>query len=199
MKFKIPLPKFPPVVIGLLPNNGNEASTQILRMHKKVLEIAGQLSIHIVSVGADGATSEFNAQKNLMTEITRQTISFNDSIYNVNFTCPVFPGVGPVVRVSDPLHARKSARNALFSGARLLTLGNYTAMYSQVLDLCEQADSVLYKKDVINCDRQDDGASYRLFCSSFLNQVINDNTPENERYGLFIYLFVIGMLLIYLY
>ncbi|RIB11242.1 hypothetical protein C2G38_2262096 [Gigaspora rosea] len=192
---QIPLPKFPPVVIGLIPNNGNETSAQILKMHEEVLEIARQLSIHIVSVGSDGAISEFNAQKHLMAKNTGLTKSFNDPLYNVNFTCPIFPGVGPVIRVSDSLHARKSARNALFSGARLLTLGHYTATYIQILDLCEQADSVLYRKDVINCDRQDDGASYRLFCSSFLNQVMNPDTSENIRYGLFIYLFVIGELI----
>ena len=137
--------------------------------------------------------------QNLMAKNTGLTKSFNDPLYNINFTCPIFPGVGPVIRVSDSLHARKSARNALFSGARLLTLGHYIATYSQILDICEQANSVLYRKDVINCDHQDDGASYRLFCSSLLNQVINPDTSENVHYGLFIYLFVIGKLLIYLY
>lgn len=171
----------------------------ILQMHEKVLEIASQLSIHIISIGADGAISEFNAQKYLMTKNTGLTKDFSDPIYNINFTCPVFPGVGPVIRVSDPLHARKSARNALFSGARLLTLGHYVATYDQILDICEQDDSVLYKKDVINCDRQDDGASYRLFCSSLLNQVMSSNDSKNIRYGLFVYLFVIGKLIIYSY
>ncbi|CAG8787656.1 9781_t:CDS:2, partial [Gigaspora rosea] len=68
---------------------------------------------------------------------------------------------------------------------------HYVATYDQVLDMCEQDDSVLYKKDVINCDRQDDGASYRLFCSSLLSQVMNSNSSENIHYGLFVYLFVI--------
>lgn len=192
---QIPLPKFPPIVIGLVPNNGSETSTYILQMHETVLEIASQLSIHIISIGADGASTEFNAQKYLMTKNTRSIKGFSDPIYNINFTCPVFSGVGPVIRVSDPLHARKSARNALFSGARFLTLGHYVATYDQVLDMCEQDDSVLYKKDVINCDRQDDGASYRLFCSSLLSQVMNSNSSENIRYRLFVYLFVIGELI----
>ncbi|CAG8651700.1 24198_t:CDS:2 [Cetraspora pellucida] len=150
---QIPLPKFPPVIIGLVPNNGNETSTQILKMHEKVLELARQLLIHIVSIGADGAISEFNAQKHLM------------------------------------------SKNTGLTKTRLLTLGHYKATYDQVFDMCEQDDSVLYKKDVINCDRQDDGASYRLFCSSLLNQVINSNTPKTIRYGLFVYLFVIGELI----
>ncbi|CAG8776750.1 22440_t:CDS:2, partial [Racocetra persica] len=188
---QIPLPKFLPVVIGLIPNNRNETSARILKIHEKVLEIAQQLSIHIVSIGADGAISEFNAQKHLMSKNTRLTKSFHDLIYNINFICSVFPGVGPVIRVLDLLHAQKSARNALFSGVRLLTLGNYIAMYDQVLDMCKQDDSILYKKDVINCDRQDDGASYHLFYSSLLNQVMNSNISNDICCGLFVYLFVI--------
>ncbi|CAG8567294.1 29126_t:CDS:2, partial [Racocetra persica] len=179
LNFKIPLPKFPPVVVRLILNNGNETSVQILQMHKQVLEIAEQIFIYIVFVGADGAISEFNVQKYLMAKDTEQTISF----------------IGPVIQVSDSLYTQKSARNALFSKVRLLTLGHYIAMYNQILDLCKQPDSVLYKKNVINCDHQNDGASYRLFCFSFLNQVLDSNISENNRYGLFIYLFVIGELI----
>ncbi|CAG8827675.1 13924_t:CDS:2, partial [Racocetra persica] len=116
--------------------------------------------------GSDSAISEFNAQKHLITKNTELTTSFNDLIYNINFTCLVFSGVG-----------------------------YYIVTYNQILDRYEQTDSVLYRKDVINCDRQDDEASYCLFCSSLLNQVINLDTSENIHYKLFIYLFVIGELI----
>ncbi|CAG8821411.1 8668_t:CDS:1, partial [Gigaspora rosea] len=53
-------------------------------------------------------------------------------------------------------------------------------------------ESVLYKKDVENVDRRDNGAAYRLFCSSFLNQVTEENNHFNtEKCGLFIFLFVL--------
>ncbi|CAG8842547.1 14738_t:CDS:2, partial [Racocetra persica] len=103
------------------------------------------------SIEADGAISEFNAQKHLISKNTGLTKSFHDPIYNINFT----------------------------------------ATYDQVLDMCEQDNSILYKKDVINCDRQDDGASYHLFCFSLLNQVMNSNISNDIRYRLFVYLFVI--------
>ncbi|CAG8762396.1 17036_t:CDS:2 [Gigaspora margarita] len=67
---QIPLPKFPPIVIGLVPNNGSETSTYILQMHEMVLEIASQLSIHIIFIGANGASTEFNVQKYLITKNT---------------------------------------------------------------------------------------------------------------------------------
>ncbi|CAG8685326.1 7059_t:CDS:2 [Gigaspora rosea] len=118
------------------------------KVSTSLLEMAGQLSIHIISVGADGAISEFNAQKHLITKNTGLTKNFR----------------------------------------------HYVATYNQVLDMYEQDNSVLYKKDVINCDRQDDGASYRLFCSSLLNQIMNSNNSESIHYGLFVYLFVIGEL-----
>ncbi|CAG8770229.1 29785_t:CDS:2, partial [Racocetra persica] len=151
----IPLPKFLPVVIGLVPNNSNKISIHILQMYEKVLEIASQLSIHIISVGANSAISEFNIQKHLISKNTELTISFT----------------------------------------QFLTLEYYLATYDQVLDICEQDDSILYKKNIINCDHQDDGASYCLFCSSLLSQIMNSNNSENIHQGLFVYLFVIGELI----
>ncbi|CAG8809609.1 25791_t:CDS:1, partial [Gigaspora rosea] len=41
---------------------------------------------------------------------------------------------------------------------------------------------------VENVDCQDDAAAYHLFCSSFLNQVTDENNTEN--YGLFVFLSV---------
>ncbi|CAG8678840.1 23192_t:CDS:2, partial [Racocetra persica] len=64
----ISLPKLPPVIIRLIPNNGNKTSTQILQIHEKVLEIVRQLLIYIVSVGSDGVISEFNAQNNKISD-----------------------------------------------------------------------------------------------------------------------------------
>ena len=54
----------------------------------------------------------------------------------------------------------------MFSGAQLLTLGTGTARYDQILTLSKMPDSVLYKRDVENVDRQDDDAAFHLsFCN----------------------------------
>ncbi|PKK75776.1 hypothetical protein RhiirC2_655101, partial [Rhizophagus irregularis] len=53
----------------------------------------------------------------------------------------------------DAKHGKKSERNALFSGARLLTLGTGIARYDQILTLSKMSDSVLYIRNVENTDR----------------------------------------------
>ncbi|GBB96321.1 hypothetical protein RclHR1_27250001 [Rhizophagus clarus] len=51
---QIPLPKFPPIAIALIPNKGNDNSKTISQLHKKLIqEIAFQLEIHILSIGSD--------------------------------------------------------------------------------------------------------------------------------------------------
>ncbi|CAG8701111.1 1058_t:CDS:2, partial [Scutellospora calospora] len=63
LQIMILLPKFPLVIIELVSNNSNKTLMHILQIHKKVLEIASQLLIHIIFIGADSAISEFNTQK----------------------------------------------------------------------------------------------------------------------------------------
>ena len=52
-----------------------------------------------------------------------------------------------VVRIQNPKHAKKTARNQLFTGARLLSLEIDTARYDQ---LFQSQNHVLLKRDVIN-------------------------------------------------
>ncbi|GBC52657.2 hypothetical protein GLOIN_2v1787768 [Rhizophagus irregularis DAOM 181602=DAOM 197198] len=177
---QIPLPKIPPIVIGLIPNNNKEKAADILTYHQKILEYAAQLKINIISFGSDGAANEFNSQSMLINTLTTEKIIFEDKLYNIKFMCPVFPNIGPIIRIQDSKHGKKSGRNALFSGARLLTLGTGTARYDQILMLSKMPDSVLYKRDVENADRQDDGAAYQIFCSSFLKQVYNQNKSQDH-------------------
>ena len=93
--------------------------------------------------------------------------------------------------VQDSKHALKTLQNNLFSRARLLVLGNYTAMYSQVRDIAfsDQPDSPLYHRDVEKMDRQDDNAATRLFSATTLD-FIREHHPD--RIGLTVYLFVMG-------
>ena len=70
--------------------------------------------------------------------------------------------------------------NAIFSGARLLTLGHCTVQYDQILELSKMPDSILYSRDVLNVDHQDDDTAFRLFCFSFLNQIFDKNTSLNK-------------------
>ncbi|CAB4409129.1 unnamed protein product [Rhizophagus irregularis] len=87
-----------------------------------------------------------------------------------------------LIRNQYSKHGKISGRNALFSGARLLTLGTGTARYDQILKLSKMPDSVLYKRGVENADRQDDGAAYQIFCSAFLEQAYNQDKSQNHSY-----------------
>jgi hypothetical protein len=191
---QIPLPAFPSVVIALIPNKGAETADAISQFHKQlVLEIAPRLGLHILSLGSDGAITEFQAQQSILNIQTNEKLIIKEPQFNINFSCLIFDHVGPVIRIQDPKHVKKTARNAIMSGARLLTFGNSSVRYDHLLQLINQHNSILYKNDIINLDRQDDAVAYRTFCSSnFLQCLTSDYQIKNGMEGFAIYIFVIG-------
>jgi hypothetical protein len=179
--------------VALIPT-GNDSAKKILALHQKLIDIAADFELPIISIGSDGAAAEFQAQNLLQSTRTRNRVQHRNSRYGINFNCPVFPKVGPIVRIQDPKHGKKTARNAAMSGARLLTFGNSTVRFDQLLTLSFQENSIMYKRDVIKLDRQDDNAAYRVFCSKNLAQVLDgEKGLSSEFRGLFVYLFVMGM------
>jgi hypothetical protein len=193
--YKIPLPKFPPIIIALIPNKGSDDSKTISQLHKKLIqEIAPQLGIHILSIGSDGAITEFQAQQSIVDIQTPQRLSVREQSLNIHFSCPIFDNIGPIVRVQDPKHAKKTARNAIISGARLLTFGKSSVRYDHLLSLVNQPNSIIYKNDVIKLDKQDDAAAYRTFCSANFKQCLTHEFQVKEGMeGFAIYLFIMGM------
>jgi hypothetical protein len=183
----------------LIPNKLNDTADDISKLHKKLIqEIAPRLQLHILSLGSDGAVVEFQAQEKILKIQTLERLSVRDDNLNINFTCPIFD-IGPVIRIQDPKHAKKTARNAVMSGARLLTFGTSFANYSHFLNLIEHHDAIMYKMDVIKLDRQDDGAAYRTFCSANLRQCLTkDYNMQPGMEGFFTYLFVIGKYFIFI-
>ncbi|CAG8853243.1 11891_t:CDS:2, partial [Gigaspora margarita] len=54
------------VFIALIPNNGSDTADSILQLHKQlIIEIAPLLGLHILSLGSDGAITEFQAQQSI--------------------------------------------------------------------------------------------------------------------------------------
>ena len=49
------------MAIAILPTKGDESAEQIFNILNTVLDFAHQNNINILSMGADGARSEFNA------------------------------------------------------------------------------------------------------------------------------------------
>ena len=61
--------------------------------------------------------------------------------------------------VQDLKHALKTLRNNLFSGAHLLVMGNFTAMYQRIYIATKGVGSLIYSCDVTKVDCQDDNAA----------------------------------------
>ncbi|GES99921.1 hypothetical protein GLOIN_2v1777971 [Rhizophagus clarus] len=80
---------------------------------------------------------------------------------------PIYQNLS-IMTVQDVKHAKKTARNQLHLGARLLILGNNVILYRHLLTLAQAKNHAIYIQDVVNIDKQDDGATYRLFHSDVL-------------------------------
>jgi hypothetical protein len=105
--FKVPIPKFPLVVIALIPNKLNDTANDISKLHKKLIqEIAPRLQLYILSLKSDRAIVKFQAQEKILRIQTLEYLSIRDDNLNINFTCPIFD-IGPVVRVQDLKHVKK--------------------------------------------------------------------------------------------
>ncbi|POG58716.1 hypothetical protein GLOIN_2v1789992 [Rhizophagus irregularis DAOM 181602=DAOM 197198] len=156
---------------------------------------AQELKLHIISIGSDGAQVEFNAQTQVQQISTPSRLRISYAPYNIDFNCPIFPNVRPVIRIQDPKHAKKMGHNAAMSGARVLTLNRSTVGFGHFAKLLIHSESPMYKSDIYKLDRQDDGAAYQIFCPKNLMCCLDSNNeikPEFE--GTFIYLFIIGEL-----
>ena len=103
---KIPIGKIPPMVIAILPTKDDESAEQIFNILNTVLDFAHQNNINILSMGADGARLEFNAQTQIMN--SSSTYAF----YNIHFKVPIINGK-PLVRVQDPKHAKKNSTESI--------------------------------------------------------------------------------------
>ena len=78
-------------------------------MHKQlILEIAPRLGLHLLSLGSDGAITEFQAQQSILNIQTNEKLIFKEPKYNINFSCPIFDHIGPIIRVQDSKHAKKT-------------------------------------------------------------------------------------------
>ena len=178
----------------------SEKTNSISAFHFKLLiNIASQLGVYIIFISSDEALVEFQAQTAVQKFSTSNRLSVYYKEYGIDFNCPIFPNVEPVIRVQDPNHGKKTARNVCMSGARLLSFGNSTIHYGQLFTLCQQSESILYKRDVIKLDRQDDDAAYRIFCTRNLEQLLDNGQLSNDNKGIFVYLFIMGRFIYFLF
>ena len=191
----IPVDGIAPIVLAVLPISDSENSAALLPHLKKILLGLISRKIQVVSYSCDGTEVERKLQRLILEEAStclKYTIKGpRPGISDITVTMPVIDGQ-PICLLQDSKHALKTLRNNLFSGARLLTLGNHTMLYATIRDLAFSNGSPLYRRDVEKLDRQDDNAATRLFSADTLSYLTN-HYPD--RIGEIIYLFVFGDLI----
>ena len=196
---QIPLPHVPPLILAVMPLASSTDAATLAVMEQQLLEIllASEKPLCVISLGSDGSILERDARRALVrsgfAEHITHPIPCPEGLQFEDIRIPVLRVCGQhIAIIQDPKHCRKTGRNNLFSGARLLVLGNHAAYYEQVRNLASETDTPLYWRDVDRLDRQDDRAAARLFSASFLRYTISQQGNDNP--ALPIYLFVIGEL-----
>ncbi|KAJ7821764.1 hypothetical protein B0H14DRAFT_2599009 [Mycena olivaceomarginata] len=195
---KVPLPHIPPQVVALLPTDGKDDAPKIIEQHLKLLKMAAELSLPIVSFAADGAASELAAQMLMDSQETSSPpITYEYPLYGISLKAPVFV-TGPAVSTQDAGHAKKTARNQPQHGTKTGSLGADVVVNRTLIALYETGESGLLASDVNNVDKQDDGPARHLFHVKALRACTVGEGDEvrirNGMGGLFVYLFVLGVL-----
>ncbi|RGB37430.1 hypothetical protein C1646_756961 [Rhizophagus diaphanus] len=138
----------------------------------------------IANSGTDNMTTITSFHQELLTQIASQ---LNLPILSIGSDGTIVKFKAQVVIQSYSIDER---RNAIMSGACLLTLGSSTTWFEQLLKLSNLSNSVMYRHDVIKLDHQDDGTAYRVFCSGNLQNCHEAHDTEEDMRELFVYLFI---------
>jgi hypothetical protein len=146
---------------------------------KKIVDGLVDRAISIVSYACDGTEVERAVEKLFLNLCSQQHLTIKNprpGCKDAIVTYRIYRGQA-ICMVQDSKHALKTLRNNLFSGTRLLVLGNYTAMYLHILHVAQGNGTPLYSRDVTKVDRQDDNAAVRLFSADVL-KYLPDNHPD---------------------
>jgi hypothetical protein len=192
----LPGPQYPPIVVALIPNDGKESAEDIYKHHITLLRMAAELEIKIITGASDGAAPELSAQ-NMMDNLpsTKEPILYENLEHGYRIKVAVHE-TGPYFPNQDPEHGRKTGRNQPQHGTKTASLGEGFIVNRCLVDLCESPDSGMYRADVINVDKQDDGAARRFYHPKGLRactEIVNGVCCIRDGYlGIFVYLFILG-------
>ncbi|KAH9821182.1 hypothetical protein DFH28DRAFT_1190943 [Melampsora americana] len=185
---QIPLPNMSTYVVAIIASRSKDKADDLVSQHVEFIEQCQKAGINLLSLGSDGAATELAAQEQLIDSATTYLTYINKEL-EVDVKVPLFGSeLKPVLMIQDPKHARKTAANQPLSGARVISFGRFHVDIQQLAVLLEDTTSPLYKRDVFDSDRQDDGRAYRMFSAKTLKAALN----REECTGLAIYLFVFG-------
>ncbi|KAJ7827971.1 hypothetical protein B0H14DRAFT_3719732 [Mycena olivaceomarginata] len=173
----IPVPGVTPIIVAALPIANDLKADVLLKYLIQVIDGLIDHNINVISYACDGTQTERSDPHG-----KGPPLRILIAVHRNHSIC----------MIQDSKHALKTFRNNLFSGARLLVLGSYTAIYSRIREMAFADGSPLFHRDVEKMDRQDDNAAIRLFSADTL-KYLADHHPE--YLGEIIYLFIFGELI----
>ncbi|KAJ7245054.1 hypothetical protein C8J57DRAFT_1082457 [Mycena rebaudengoi] len=191
----IPVPGVTPIIVAALPIANDLKAPELLKYLIQVVDGLIDHNIKVVSYACDGTQIERTVQDLFVKQANEK---IEHLIKDPHGKGPALRIVIAVVRgqsicmIQDSKHALKTFRNNLFSGARLLPLGSYIAIYARIREMAFADGSPLFHRDVEKLDRQDDNAATRLFSADTL-KYLADHHPE--YLGEIVYLFIFGELI----
>ena len=172
----IPVDGVTPILLAVLLISNSESCKTLLPHLRMVLYGLTKQKIQVVSYSCDGTELERKVQHGVLNEADEhlQYVIKNPrrGMPDTTVTIPVVDGQ-PIFLLQDSKHALKTLQNNLFSGTRLLTLGNHTMLYSTIHNLAFSNGSPLYRRDVEKLNQQDDNAASWLFSADTLSYLTN--------------------------
>ncbi|KAH6871759.1 hypothetical protein BKA70DRAFT_1484362 [Coprinopsis sp. MPI-PUGE-AT-0042] len=191
----LPMAKVTPIIVAALPISDSMSADDLFPLLVKILDGLAEKGIKVVSYACDGTETERAIERKLLElgELMVRVIK-NPNSNRPDTTFRFVKYRNHVIAIlQDSKHALKTLRNNLFSGARLLTLGNTYAAYRHIRQLAEEAGTPIHPRDVVKLDRQDDNAACRLFSATVLQYLLEHHLEDSL--GEIVFLFVFGELI----
>ncbi|KAG6848152.1 hypothetical protein H0H93_002909 [Arthromyces matolae] len=187
-------PKTTPIILCAMPISNDLDANVLLGYLVQCMDGLLDHSIQVISYACDGTETERSVQKMFIqkAEVVDYVIKSPRNGFSDTKVAVIKYRGQVMCMIQDSKHALKTYRNNLFSGARLLVLGNFVAIYEHIRILAHEIGTPLYKRDVEKLDRQDDNAASRLFSADTL-KFLADQHPD--YLGEIVYLFVFGELI----
>lgn len=189
----IPLPKIPPIVIAAVARGSKDDAAELFKIHQQVTEMLDEEEMFPISYSSDGTEVERSLQRLIIDSADSiKPWSVESTIEGCSISLPIPLRKGhPFTTPQDSNHAKKTGRNQLFTGARILTLGSFPTFFSQLRNLASHELGPLFLRDVEKVDKQDDRAAARAFSANSLDFNMKEY-PEQR--ALSVYLFTLGEL-----
>ncbi|GJF00922.1 hypothetical protein PsYK624_172260 [Phanerochaete sordida] len=184
------------IPLAIPPTQGKDTAEDNAALLLKCIQFCAKEGIAVISCGADGASNEQGAHDILnASPAASDYLVFTIEKFGITVRIPVFPVTGPLVTIPDPGHVQKVLRNNEQSGTHCLSLNENVLTHDTLVSLQKEKGSGMVLKDVVNTDKQDDGAAIRLFHSNALAACMNAEGTIDPQYRMaFAVHFVFGEL-----